>query len=348
MQFVISLALVLLVTIVCFLSSNYIGYRVVALLLLVCVSLLASVFDILPVLFAALISSLSWNFFFIPPIFTFHVSSTEDLLMFLMYFVIAMINAILTFKIREAESKARDKDEKEKTIKLYTTLLNSLSHEMRTPIATIIAAIDTLKDTNHGLTKAQHDQLLEEIDRAGMRLNRQVENLLNMNRLETGILLLKKDWCDINELIFTVIQKFNEAVCEHELIFHPSENFPLVKIDLGILENVLQNLIHNAIQYTPKGSIVRVMTAFSNEILTISIEDSGPGIPESELKNVFDKFYRLPNSKAGGAGLGLSIVKGFVEAHGGKIELKNRAEGGVKIQLTLPVEATFISQLKNE
>ncbi len=90
------------------------------------------------------------------------------------------------------------------------------------------------------------------------------------------------------------------------------------------------------------------MTAFSNEILTISIEDSGPGIPESELKNVFDKFYRLPNSKAGGAGLGLSIVKGFAEAHGGKIDLENRAEGGVKIQLTLPVEATFISQLKNE
>ena len=107
-----------------------------------------------------------------------------------------------------------------------------------------------------------------------MRLNRQVENLLNMNRLETGILLLRRDWCDINEMIFTVIQKFNESACEHELIFHPTESFPLVKID--------------------------------------------------------------------------SIVKGFVEAHGGKIDLENKAEGGVLIQLTLPVEATFISQLKNE
>ncbi len=348
MQFAISLSLVLFVTIVCFISSNIIGYRLVALLLLVCVSLLASLFDRLPVLFAALISALSWNFFFIPPIFTFHVGTTEDLLMFLMYFVIAMINAILTFKIREAESKARDKDEKEKTLKLYTTLLNSLSHEMRTPIATIIAAIDTLKDSTVKLTQEQHNQLLEEIDSAGMRLNRQVENLLNMNRLETGILLLRRDWCDINELIFTVIQKFNESGCEHELNFNPTENFPLVKIDSGILENVLHNLIHNAIQYTPKGSTVRVMTEFSNEILLISIEDTGPGIPEGEIKNVFNKFYRLPNSKAGGVGLGLSIVKGFVEAHGGKIDLENKAAGGVKIQLTLPVEASFISQLKNE
>ncbi|NTW32317.1 MAG: DUF4118 domain-containing protein, partial [Bacteroidetes bacterium] len=120
--------LIVAVSIACFFTADFIGYKVVALLLLVVVSLLAMVFDILPVLLAALLSALIWNFFFIPPLFTFHIADTEDALMFLMYFVIALVNAVLTFKIREAEKKARDKEEKENTIKLYNTLLNSLSH----------------------------------------------------------------------------------------------------------------------------------------------------------------------------------------------------------------------------
>jgi len=207
-QHFISIALVLFVSIACFLFSGIIGYRVVALILLVTVSLLAMLFDILPVMIAAVLSAIIWNVFFIPPLFTLHIENAEDLLMFSMYFLVALVNAVLSFKIRQAETNSRDKEEKENSIKLYNTLLNSLSHEMRTPLSTIIGSVDTLRENNRNLSHENRDELLNQIDIASCRLNRQVENLLNMNRLESGMLQVKMDWCDVNELIFQVIQKF--------------------------------------------------------------------------------------------------------------------------------------------
>ena len=131
-QFLFSFILVCSVASLCYVFSGLIGYKVVALILLLAVSLLAISFDIFPVLSAALMSALIWNFFFIPPRFTFHVSNTEDFILFIMYFVIALINAVLTYKIRQIQKVARKKEERANTIKLYNTLLNSLSHELRT------------------------------------------------------------------------------------------------------------------------------------------------------------------------------------------------------------------------
>lgn len=310
------------------------------------VSILAVLFDILPVLLAAVLSALIWNFFFIPPLFTFHVGNTEDALMFLMYFVIAFVNAVLTFKIREAESIARDKEEKENSIHLYNTLLNSLSHEMRTPLATIIGAIDTLKA--HTLNEELKNQLFEAIEISSFRLNRQVENLLNMNRLEAGMLQIKWDWFDINELIFSVIQKLTNNETHHQVQFTANENLPLFKGDAGLIENVLHNLVHNAIFYTPENSIIKIEARHVNDHLVITISDNGSGFPEDQIQHVFKKFYRLPNSKSGGTGLGLSIARGFIEAHHGHIQLENQKESGAKFTITLPAETTFITQLKNE
>lgn len=332
----------------CYYSKYFFGYKVAALFLLMTVTVLAMLFDILPVLVAAILSALVWDFFFIPPTFTFHIENAEDSLIFIMYFLIAMVNAVLTFKIRDAETKARDKEEKETTIKLYNTLLNSLSHEMRTPISTIIGAIDTLKENNRHLTEEKKDQLLTEIDIATIRLHRQVTNLLNMSRLETGMMPLKKDWCDINELIFSQIHKFPEFSDQHTILFTPDEKLPLFKLDAGLIENVLHNLIHNSIQYTPQGSAIRVEAMFRNEQLCLIISDNGEGFPESEIQYAFDKFYRLPNSKAGGTGLGLSIVKGFVMAHNGTVTLENNPQGGARFTLWIPAETSFISNFKNE
>jgi two-component system sensor histidine kinase KdpD len=348
MQYFISVALVILISAVCFSFSQVIGYKVVALILLMTVSLLAMLFDIFPVLSAALMSALIWNYFFIPPLYTFHIESAEDSLMFLMYFVIAMVNAALSFKIREKEKHERDKEEKENTIRLYNTLLNSLSHEIRTPLSTIVGAVDTLKENKESLTSQNKNELFDEIDIASIRLNRQVENLLSMSRLETGMLQLKKDWCDINELVFSVIQEFPGTHGKVKIRFEADEELPLFKLDAGLIENVLHNLIHNAIQYTPENSQIMITAVFQNENLCISISDNGNGIPEKDMHSVFDKFYRLPHTKAGGTGLGLSIVKGFVQAHNGKVLLENANEGGAKFTILIPAETSFISNLKNE
>lgn len=311
------------------------------------VSLAAMLFEILPVLFMAMLSALIWNYFFIPPIFTFHIDNAEDALMFLLYFLVASVNAVLNFKIREEEKKARDKEEKDKAIKLYNTLLSSLSHELRTPIAAIVGAVDTLKDDPNKLSSGNKTDLLNEIETAAMRLNRQVENLLNMSRLETGMLTPKKDWCDVNELINLCIHKLEDKK-NHTISFKPNENLPLFKIDSGLIEQVLLNLIYNGINYTPNGSTIQITAAQDHANLIIEISDDGKGIAVSERELIFDKFYRIPHSKTGGSGLGLSIVKGFVEAHGGRVWIEDSNNDGAKFICSIPTEISHTIDLKNE
>lgn len=323
---------------------DFIGYRVVALILLVTVSLIAMLFEIWPVILSAVLSALIWNFFFIPPIFTFHIEKAEDVLLFLMYFVIASVNAVLTNKIRKAEQKARDKEEKENTILLYNNVFNSLSHELRTPIATILGAVDTLKEDK--ISKENQAELLHEIDIASVRLNRQVENLLNINRLETGMLKLNLDWCDIDELIYAVIQKME--ISSHVIKQEYNEKLPLFKLDSGLIEQVLYNLIMNATLYTPVLSQIKIKTNLHNDQLCIEISDTGNGFPEQDIPHMFEKFYRLSNTKAGGTGLGLSIVKGYVEAHQGSIILENCSPHGAKFTIVIPAEMSFINNIKNE
>lgn len=311
------------------------------------VSVAAMLFEILPVLLAAVLSAVIWNFFFIPPLFTFNIGDTEDALFFLLYFVIALVNTVLTFKIREAEKKARQKEEKENELKFYNTLLNSLSHELRTPIAAILGSVDMLKESKDKITVENQIELLNEIGIAGNRLNRQVENILNMSRLESGMLKPKSDWTDINELVNYVIQKLSPAE-KHQLIFKNSDSLPLFKLDSGLTEQILYCLLHNAIQYTPENTTIQMDVTHKDNNCVITVADNGNGFPENEMAFVFDKFYRLKNTKPGGSGLGLSIARGFTEAQNGIIKLENYEQGGAIFTIEIPAETTYINNLKNE
>lgn len=347
-QYLIGVSLIIMASVASYLSHNVIGYRAVALILLLAVSISAMLFDILPVLICALLSALILNFFFIPPTFTFKIQSAEDILMFLMYFLIAMINAVLTVKIRQFESKKRDEEEKEKTIELYNTLLNSLSHELRTPISTIIGAIDTISDNEDKLSRENINELYNEIGIAGNRLNRQVENLLNMSRLDAGMLKPTFDWFDINELIFKVINQTSATTDENNIVFRPNDQLSLIYIDGGFLEMILYNLIHNALQHTPKNSTIVLNANYFNENLVIDITDNGLGFPKEEINLVFDKFYKLNGTGTGGTGLGLSIVKGFTEALNGKITLRNKKLGGAHFKIEIPTESSSLEIIENE
>jgi len=343
-QFTYSLLLVCGLACLCFIFSGLIGYKVVALLLLLAVSLLAISFDILPVLSAALLSALIWNFFFIPPRYTFHVSATEDGILFIMYFVIALINAVLTYKIRQVQKAARGKAEKANTIKLYNTLLNSLSHELRTPIATIVGATDTLQGNYTRLSESDKGVLLAEISMASFRLNQQVENLLNMSRLESGFLQPKKDWCDINEVVYHVVKRIEEHKYTQTINVDINPELPLFRLDKGMLEQIVYNLLNNACLYTPWNSRIYVSGRSYGNVLQLIIEDNGNGFPEKEIENVFNKFYRLQNTQTGGTGLGLSIVKGFTEALGGKVRLENVHPSGARFTIELPAETTRVNK----
>ncbi|MGZ3863426.1 MAG: sensor histidine kinase [Bacteroidia bacterium] len=347
-QYLYSIVSVLLMSGICYLFSSYVGYRSIAFILLFTVSVIAMFFEIFPVLLASLLSALIWDYFFIPPKFTLLVSNSEDVLMLLMYFIIALVNAVLTYKKKQWEKIARNAEEKRAAFKLYDTLLNSLSHELRTPIATIIAATDNLKVDKNKLSEKDKDELLGEIAKASLRLNGNVEDLLNMSRLESGVIKPVKDWCDIIELVHDVKNQLREYSQSHNINVFANENLPLFKLDYGLISQSLYNLIYNALIYTPANSSVNISVKVVGDNLIFIVEDSGAGFPEKEIEHVFEKFYRLKNSQSGGTGLGLSIVKGFVEAHNGKIKLQNAKGGGAKFTITIPVEVSAENKLKNE
>jgi len=364
-QFIFSISLILMISGICLSFSAYIDYKIVAFILLVAVSILASLFDIIPVLFSCILSALIWDFFFVSPRFTFSIGSIEDRMFLLMYFIIALVNAILSYKIKLYKKQISKKVDEERTIKLYNTILNSLSHELKTPLSTIIGITDTLKENISNLKENDVQELLNEISEASLRLDLQVSNLLNVSRLETGSLKIKTDWCDIYELTHNSVNSMNTST--HKIIFEIEPNIPLVKLDYGLMETTLFNLVKNALIYTPSNSKITISAHLSkistghfidgnnkiildnnNSIINISVSDRGNGIQEDEIEFIFDKFYRSNKSQTGGTGLGLSIAKGFVEAHNGTLLVTNNNTGGATFTISIPTETSYLNNLKNE
>ena len=338
-QYIACVTIVIIVAAACFVFSNYIGYRVAALVLLVTVSLLAITLDILPVLLSAILSAFIWDFFFIPPRFTIHVETTEDNILLVMYFIIALINGVLTYKIRQVEKIARLKEERANSVKLYNTILDSLSHELRTPIAAIIGATDNLQSNPH-LTNENKDTLLAEISKAALRLNQQVENLLNISRLQSGHIEPKKDWCDVEELIYQTVKMVEENNPTRKINISIRTGLPVCKLDKGMLEQVVYNLLNNAAIHTPLGARIDISATCHADVLEIIIEDGGKGFTDVNPKDVFNKFSRNKNARTTGSGLGLSIVKGFTEALDGNVDLSKSDYGGARFTLSIPVSTS--------
>lgn len=343
-QYLYSIAAVLIVSMVCFALTEAVGgYRVVAFALLLTVSILAITFDILPVLVAAALSAFIWDFFFIPPRFTIHVDNTEDSILLVMYFVIALINGVLTYRIRQVEKASRLKEERANSVKLYNTLLNSLSHELRTPIAAIIGASDNLLYNEKSLSKSHSKQLLEEISKASLRLNQQVENLLNISRLESGHIMPKEDWCDVVELVHEVVKRVEDSNAGRRIHISINQGMPLCRVDKGILEQVIYNLLNNAAIHTEEKTKIDITASCHADLLEFIIEDSGRGFSNVNVKEIFHKFSREKKQGPNGSGLGLSIVKGFTEALGGTVEVKNMPMSGAQFTVTLPVKTSYIN-----
>lgn len=347
-QFIISFVLVAAVAALGLFVHNLLGYRVVAFMLLVTVSILAMFLDIFPVLLAALLSALIWDFFFIPPRFTLTVGAGEDRLLLLMYFLVAMINGVLTNKIRQMEKEVKAKDEKEKSLKFYTTLFNSLTHELRTPITTILGCADNLQANSPRLLEKHRADLISEISVASIRLNQQIENLLSMSRVESGMLQIREDWCDISDLIYKAIERLEPNLERYRVSAHISETLPLFKLDFGLMEQVIHNLILNVTQHTPEDTLITIQANCIRKSLVLVIADNGSGFPDNEIDKVFDKFYRIQGAGPGGTGLGLSIVKGFVEAHNGTVKVDNLPVRGSKFTIEIPAEQSHVNRRQDE
>lgn len=224
--------------------------------------------------------------------------------------------------------------------KLYKTLFNSISHELRIPVATIMGASDTLIAQDY--PTETRNILYQDINTAAVRLNRLIDNLLNMSRLDSGRLATRIDWCDLHDLYNKVIQTLSVELKPFKLHCVLPDDMPLVQLDFGLMEQVLHNLLLNATQHVPIGSNIRIKFFYDNGFLVIQVMDRGPGFSVSDLPMVFNKFYRGELAVAGGTGLGLSIVKGIVEAHNGTIIAENRLNGGALFTIKIPTEISSI------
>jgi two-component system sensor histidine kinase KdpD len=485
-QYFAATLIVVITALACFSIKEFIGYQVVSFALLFVVSTLAFFFGTGPILVSATLSALIWDFFFIPPPYTLHVDKPEDMLMLIMFFIIALLSGVLTSRIKRQEMKIRRREERTNALyqltrelstasgfeeviniakndikkyfdlrcrillrndtnqldcpnqidsgiilskndvsvaawtfqhsakagkhtdtlpsskytfyplkgnqmnlgviaiqqtnvftlgeeqfwdafisqisgkfereylrdmakqafllnesdKLYKTLFNSISHELRIPVATIMGASDSLLTSLH--PEEIRKELSQEIFKASKRLNRLIDNLLNMSRLESGRITPRLDWCDIHDLINKVSENLQDELKPFRLHVVIPDDMPLVKIDFGLIEQVLYNLIYNATQYASISINLRVKAFYENGIMTLQVMDRGPGFPGKEISFIFNKFYRVEGSKAGGTGLGLSIAKGFVEAHEGTITVRNRQNGGAIFTIKIPTEILHI------
>lgn len=221
--------------------------------------------------------------------------------------------------------------------KLYKTLFDSISHELKTPITTIIGAISSLKDEKINGNRSIILQLIDEAGIATERLKRLVENLLDITRLERGNLKLKKEWHSIADLLYSSINRVESDSSNRKINCSVEEDAGLYNFDYPLLEQAIINILHNSIEYTSPECKIDVTTKRKSDSIMITISDNGKGFPENEIKNLFTKFYRIPGTKAGGTGLGLSIAKGFIEAHGGTIKAQNRPGGGAEFIILLPI-----------
>lgn len=215
--------------------------------------------------------------------------------------------------------------------KLHRTLLDSVSHELKTPLAVIRASLEGMSDSKN--------PYLAEIETASQRLQRVVDSLLQMTQLESEVLKPNLDWCDLDDVIAAARQAVGDRLSTHPVHVTIRPDLPLMKLDHTLLAQALANILHNAAIYTAAETAIEVIASLRGNQLRLVVRDHGPGLPVGEESRVFDKFYRGKGSPAGGTGLGLAIARGFLQAQGGSISARNHPDGGAEFVIELNVTA---------
>ena len=224
------------------------------------------------------------------------------------------------------------------TEKLQTALLNTISHNLRTPLATITGVLSTLNDEGTLLDQGTRRSLTETATQEAERLNRLVGNLLDMTRLEAGALKLVREPCEVGDVIGAALEQLSGPIKDRQVQVNASADLPLVPMDFVLIQQVLVNLLDNAVKYSPPDAPIEIDARLTDQEIQIEVADRGVGIPTDDLTHVFDKFFRVqhPGSSVG-SGLGLAICKGIVEIHGGRIWAQNRPGGGTIVSFRLPL-----------
>lgn len=249
--------------------------------------------------------------------------------------------AALAITRAQLAAEARHAELLQETDKLQKALLNSVSHDLRTPLASITGTLNSLFEDAHLLDALTQRELLGTAREEAKRLDRLVRNLLDMSRLESNAVRVRKELCDVQDVVGAALAHLGEAAKQRQISLLISPTLPLVPMDSVLIVQVIVNLLENAMKYSGADSSVEVEASVTGDRFHLCVRDEGDGIPERDRERVFDKFYRCVSPVAKGAGLGLSICKGFIEAHDGKIWVEQRTHGGTQVRFTLPTSRTY-------
>ena len=222
---------------------------------------------------------------------------------------------------------------------LKSALLNAVSHDLRTPLASIKAAAGSLGQNDVEWTETERAEFAESIEQQADRLDRMVANLLDLSRMEAGVLRPQRALHDIGALVEDVLGRLRDRTAGHSLTVSIPDGLPPVSLDYVEIDQVISNLVENAAKYAPRGTTIELSARRVGDEIEVEVADRGPGIPAESLARIFEPFYRARREGPSGVGLGLAVAKGLVEAHGGTIAVRNRDGGGAQLTFRLPAEA---------
>ena len=327
-----------------------------------------------PALLASVLAMLSFNFFFLPPLYTLSIAHAQNWVALTVFFTTAVAVGQLSARakrraeeaevakreqerlyseLRDAFERASQAEALRRSEKLKSALLDAVTHDLRTPLASVKASITTLLDEARGskdggqpvvLDAESRLDMMEVIDQESDRLNRFIGDLIELARIEAGELQLRPRWGAVDEIISTALTRAEPLTTQHKIEVEIEKDLPLVRVDNRAVSEVVYSLVDNAVKYSPADTTIRIIASRGDDVMRVAVEDMGQGIPPELRKRVFDKFFRamrdgdVTTLQPSGTGMGLAIAKGIVEAHAGRIWIEPGRDGkGTRVCFTLPI-----------
>ena len=339
LNYVNVLGVIVACTVICLILHPYLHESNLIMVYLLGVTMVALMGQTGPAVLASFLCVLAYDYFFIEPFFSFSVSDIEYVFTLMVMLIVGQTISHLTIRVRrhiEVTQTALKETEKERFRNL---LLTSVSHDLRTPLTAIMGSASSILQSGDKLSADLQHELVQNIFDESERLSHLVNNILKLIRLEAGSMALSRQRHALDEIISSVLTKLDKQLAGRPVNVSIPEHLPLVPLDNILIEQVLINLLENAIKFTPANSALDIVLEQDQQDIKVAVVDRGPGIQPDDADKIFDKFYRgqKPETSGVGLGLGLAICKGIILAHNGKIWVQPRDEGGAAFCFSLPL-----------
>jgi two-component system sensor histidine kinase KdpD len=312
----------------------------IAMVYLLAVVVIALHFSYGPAILASVTSVAALDYLFVPPQGHFSVDDAQYLLTFVIVLIVALVISHLVESVRR-QARAQSLLEVEaETERIRSTLLASISHDLRTPLAVIVGASSSLAESGERLSADDRHALARSVFAQANALTEHVAKVLQMTRFETGTIDLEREWTTVGEIAGSVLGRLKERMATHRLIVDLPADLPLVHVDAGLVEQALGNLLENGATHTAPGTVIRLSAQRNDDELVVSVVDYGDRLPTGDVEQLFAKFHPHPAGGTGsGMGLGLAICRAIARLHGGRVWAERLPGGGAAFRFALPIES---------